>query len=109
WILGLRGLALRRIKEDILHHRGCVGAYWFDVNTHEFERWVKPHYDNFLKAPDPRLVLAQLKAAETQTVQLGPVLLHDRNLYSSVAFPFDDHHVLVAVLDGSEIRDLLQR
>ena len=108
WVQNLMDRNPRELKREFFSHPNFAGAFWFDVKTHEFERWVSPSLDGALKAPDPRLVLAQLKANDTQSMQMGPVLVINRDLYSTVAEPFGRGHSLAAFLHTPEIGKILQ-
>src|SRR5439155_25019384 len=108
WVQNLMDRNPRELKREFFSHPNFAGAFWFDVKTHEFERWVSPSLDGALKAPDPRLVLAQLKANDTQSMQMGPVLVINRDLYSTVAEPLGRGHALAAFLHTPEIGKILQ-
>jgi len=107
WLKNLRHVEVRELQRELFSHPELAGAYWFDVKTHEFERMVRPAYAKDLKAPEPRMILAQLKAVETQATQLGPVLVLSGTLLSTVAEPLDQNHVLVAILEAPEIARIL--
>jgi len=109
WLKGLRHLDLRQLQRQVLSHSELAGAFWFDVKTHEFERIVRPSYSRELRAPEPRMILTQLKAAETRTTQLGPVVILSGDLFSTVAQPLDERHVLVAILEAPEIGRILEQ
>jgi len=108
WLHDLRGNDPRELKAQLFSHPELAGAFWFDIQSHEFERFVRPAYDRDLKAPEPRMVLTQLKAAETQTTQLGPVIVISKGLFSTVAQPLDAGHVVVAVLEAPGIARVLE-
>lgn len=109
WLASLRGMTPRDLRKELYTHSELAGAFWFDVKTHEFERLVRPAYDKDLRAPDPRMILAQIKAAETQTMQWGPVLLISKDLFSTVALPLDRRHVLVVVLEMPGAAKILEQ
>jgi signal transduction histidine kinase len=102
-------MGARALKAELMSHSEVAGAFWFDVRSHEFERWVRPAYNQDLKAPEPRMVLTQLKAAQTQETQLGPVLVISRGLFSTVAEPLDRDHVLLAILEAPGIAKILEQ
>ncbi len=108
WIEDLQGLGRSDLKGALFDHPGFVGAYWFDVKTHEFERWVKPAYADALGSPDPRIVLTQLKATRTSSTQIGPFIMVQGSLCGSVAIPLDNRHALVVILNASAITKLLE-
>jgi signal transduction histidine kinase len=96
------------LQEKLLAHPGFGGAYWFDIRSHEFERWVVPSLQRILQAPDPRLVVAQLKATASQSVQVGPLLVLNGELYGSIAKPFGTRHALVAIFQVPEVMRILK-
>ncbi len=108
WLADLQDLSRAELKQELFSHPGFGGAFWFDVKTHEFERWVSPSLDDELQSPDPRLVITQLRATESRSMQLGPVLILQGALYSTVAVPLDRRHALVAVLEAPEIEKILE-
>src|SRR5450631_3725332 len=67
----LQDLDRDEIRRALFPRPDFAGAYWFDVRTHEFERWVTPAFVRLLTSPDPRLVVSQLQATEARTIQLG--------------------------------------
>jgi signal transduction histidine kinase len=109
WLKSLRDLDHRSLKTVLFSQPDLAGAFWFDVKTHEFERMVRRSYDSDLKVPEPRMILTQLKAADTQETQLGPVLVISKSLFSVVAEPLDRNHVLVAILEAPEIAKILEQ
>src|SRR4051812_41228421 len=66
----LAGMSQNDVRRELIARPGFAGAYWFDVKTHEFERWVVPAFDRTLRVPDARLVVTQLRATQTQETQL---------------------------------------
>src|SRR2546430_1914250 len=54
---GFPGMSREEIRRELFSRPDFVGAYWFDVRSHEFERWVIPSFERILTAPDPRLVV----------------------------------------------------
>ena len=108
WLKELHGLESSDLPRALLSHPELAGAFWFDVRTHEFERIVRQSYSHDLAVPDPRVVLTQLKAAQTQSTQLGPVLVISKGLFSVVAEPLDQEHVLVAILEAPWIAKFLE-
>ncbi len=107
WLDELRHLNRVQLKEALYERPEFVGAYWFDVKTHEFERWVTPPFEKYLQTPDPRMVIAQLKATETQSTQMGPIVLIRKGLYGVIAEPLDRRHAIVVVLDMYAIARIL--
>ena len=101
WVKTLHDKSRRDLKAELLSHPDFAGAFWFDVKTHEFERWLRPALEADLKVPDSRLVLSQLKATETRQTQMGPVLMIHGTLYNTIAQPLDARHAVVVLLDGS--------
>jgi signal transduction histidine kinase len=109
WLETLRNVEHHSLRKELFSHPELAGAFWFDVKTHEFERIVRPAYDSDLKVPEPRMILTQLKAADTQTPQIGPVLVISKHLFSVVAEPLDRKHVLVAILEAPGIARVLEQ
>ncbi len=108
WLEGLPGKSQSEIRRELLSHPGFAGAYWFNVRTHVFERWTSPSFARFLKLPDPRLVVSQLRASETRSMKLGPVLLIRGSLFSSAAVPLDARHALAVIQEAPEIKKILE-
>ena len=109
WLNTLRGMSVQELKAELFSHSELAGAYWFDVKGPVFVRYVRPEYDSALKAPEPRMILTQIKAAETQKQQLGPVLVMPGKLFNTVAQPLDKTHVLIAILEAPELRIILEQ
>ncbi len=108
WLNDLRDLSPKEIKHELYAQPDFVVAFWFDIKTHEFERWVNPSSVTPIQTPEPRMVLVQLRATETQTTQLGPLLAIKKTLYTTVALPLDKNHALVAVLEAPRIHKILE-
>src|SRR5882762_2946524 len=108
WLEVLSGMSREQIKRELLAQPDFAGAYWFDVRTHEYERWTAPFFQDILEYPDPRLVVTQLKAAQMQSTLLGPLLNFQGALFQTVAEPLDGGHVLVVVLCAPEIKRILE-
>jgi NtrC-family two-component system sensor histidine kinase KinB len=104
----LRGMSREDIRHELFSRQDFVGAYWFDVQTHEFERWVIPSFERILKTPDPRLVVSQLRATEAHSTQMGPVLLLAEDLFTTAAVPLNSRHALVVVNEAPEIKKILE-
>src|SRR5262249_44374840 len=54
------GLDRGAVRRELAARADIVGAYWFDVRTHVFERWGLPSYARLLRTPDARIVVTQL-------------------------------------------------
>ena len=108
WLEDLAGMSRGEIKHELLAQPDFAGAYWFDVRTHEYERWAAPSFQDILESPDPRMVVAQLKATQMQSTLLGPMLNIHGVLFQTVAEPLDRRHALVAVFSASEIKQILE-
>jgi signal transduction histidine kinase len=108
WVKSLSGRNKDDIREELFSRPDFVGAYWFNVKTHEFERWVIPSFVKILTIPDPRLVVTQLNASNTHSTQLGPVLLLLGSFYNTVAQPIDSRHALVVIQEAPEIKVILE-
>lgn len=74
-----------------------VAVYVMETRTHETTRWVKEGADIRLQKIDPRLVLVGLKAAQTKTTQLGPVLRLNQVLHHTFAWPLKVNYVVIVV------------
>ena len=107
WLEDLFGLKRDEVKRIVFSRPNIVGAYWFDIKTHEFDRWTTLAYDQALSAPDPRLVITQLSASTKHATQLGPMLLINGTLFDTAACPIDDRHALVVVQRAEEINRIL--
>jgi signal transduction histidine kinase len=105
---GFPGMSREEIRHELFSRPDFVGAYWFDVRTHEFERWVIPSFERILGAPDPRVVVSQLRATEAHSAQLGPVLILQGSLFTTSAVPLDRRHALVVVEEAPEIKKILE-
>src|SRR6267378_2312162 len=45
WLEELAGMSREQIKRELLAQPDFAGAYWFDVRTHEYERWAAPLFE----------------------------------------------------------------
>ena len=109
WLNELRGYPPKELKAKLLQRPGLAVAFWFDSQSHEFERWASPLLDPSLKSPEPRVILAQLKAAESQSLQMGPLFLINGELFSTMAVPIDSRHVLVVIIKAPGISQILDQ
>src|SRR5437879_2405670 len=108
WLDELAGMSRQEIKRELLAQPDFAGAYWFDVRTHEYERWAAPFFPDILDSPDPRLVVTQLKATQMQSTLLGPMLRFHGALFQTVAEPLDGRHAMVVILSAPEIKRILE-
>jgi signal transduction histidine kinase len=108
WLEDLQGLDRQVVRRELMAQPDFVGAYWFNVRTHEFEKWVMPEYKNFLGPPDPRLILAQLRATQTKRMQYGPLFLIGPAVCVSVAQPMGKQNALVVIQSAPGVRKIVQ-
>lgn len=109
WLEDLQGLRKEEIRRELFQQPDFIGAYWFNVKSHEFEKWVSPDYKKlFETGPDPRLIIAQLRATETQQMQFGPMMVFQPHLCVSAAVPIDRRYALVVIQSAPGVTKILK-
>lgn len=108
WLDDLRGSSKAEVRRELYGQPDFIGAYWFDVRTHEFEKWIMSDYKVLLDSPDPRLIVAQLKAAEKGGLHYGPLVFLKPSICASVALPIDSRHTLVVIQAVPRLTKILE-